>query len=75
MGNICLKEMEPARMERAGNPDADKGRLDKIALRKDKVEDAADVGQGRGPRQGEADKIRAKVAAEKKVLLPHPCCF
>jgi hypothetical protein len=53
--------MEPARTERASNPDAGKARAGKSARRKDKVEDAAGVVRVQAA-AGVANKARAKVA-------------
>ena len=50
-------------MERASKTDADKVRAGKIGLRKDKVEDAADVARVQDAARV-ADKARAKVAVE-----------
>ncbi|MCG6909919.1 MAG: hypothetical protein LJE94_07315 [Deltaproteobacteria bacterium] len=54
--------MEPARTERAVNPDADKVRVDKIVRCKDKVKDVAGVARARAAAEV-ADKARAKVVA------------
>ena len=48
-------------MERAGNPDAGKVHVDRIVLRKDKMEDAADAVRVRAA-AAVADKAGARVA-------------
>jgi len=53
--------MEPARTERASNPDSGKVRAAKIVRRQHKVEDAAGVARVQAA-AGVADKARAKVA-------------
>ena len=54
--------MEPGRMERAGDPGADKVRVDRIVRRRDKVKEAADVARVQGA-AGAAVRAGAKVVA------------